>query len=153
MKTNLGDERSFGSREESLPDIVSRVRFEGQAPNTPRVKAAIIIPADISIPIYGDLVAEVKCFSIEKPGFHYRGLFSLRGLTQRQAGVKAGVVAGTMAEQLIEVYKDRISTVEFANEGREAFHDAVRRFEAKQAAPVPRDRTLDYILEALRALQ
>ncbi len=143
---------SGGPAPEGVPDIISLVRFEGVARNTQFVKVAIVIPAPISQLIYGELVCEVKCFSRVKIGYHYRGIFPLHGMNQEQATQRAGVLAGAMAENLVDVYKDRISPREYAIEGGHAFIDALTRFEARQHAPLPRDKTLEYILDAMKRL-
>jgi len=136
------------------PDIISRIRFDGVARNTDKVKVSIVIPANVSQRIYGRIVCEVKVFSkmIAKTGYHYRGLFPLDQLSQRQARQKAGIVAGAMTENLNHIYKDGVSEIEYANEAMSAFDNALARFEAKQMSPLPRDRTLDSIITALQEL-
>lgn len=135
------------------PDIISRHRFDGVARNTDKVLVAIVIPAPISVPIYGSLVCEVKVFSKVKRGYHFRALFPLNGLSQRQARQKAGICAGAMTEQLMAQDKSNLSAVDFANEGMHAWDNALARFEAKQATPLPRDKTLDAILAALEHME
>jgi hypothetical protein len=87
-----------------------------------------------------------------RQGFHFRGIFDLRGMSQRPAMQKCGVLAGALTEMVCETYLDRVSAVEYANEAMRAFENALTRFEAKQYAPLPRDKTLDYILQALNAV-
>lgn len=137
----------------NTPDIITKFRFDGHARNTDKVKTAIIVPAPISQRIYGELACEVKVFSVVRRGYHFRGLFPLPGLSQRNARQKAGIVAGAMAERLMEITKESVNAVDYANEAMNAFDDAVVRFEAKQFTPVPRDATMDYIMEALRLLE
>lgn len=134
------------------PDIISRMRFEGHARNTDKVKVAIVVPANLSQCVYGRIVCEVKVFSKMKAGYHYRGLFPLDQLTQRQARQKAGITAGAMTESLISIYKDNVSEIEYANEAMAAWDNALARFEAKQMSPLPKDMTLIRIIHALQQL-
>ncbi len=108
-----------------LSEIVSDLRFEAVSDNNPNVKAAIVVPTRLSQLTYGPLVAEVKCFSRLKPGFHYRGLFPLGQMTEGQAITKAGVLAGALAENLCDVYKDKLNTTEWARDGVSAARGSV----------------------------
>jgi hypothetical protein len=137
----------------ATPDIISQVRYDGVAPNVRFVKVAIVIPAEISRPVYGDIVVEVKCFSRVRFGYHFRGLQDIRAKNTAQAAQLAGVIAGAMAENLCAQYGDQIDPAEYAKEAMAAFHDALKRFNDQQPTPVPPDQTLIAIVQGLRALQ
>lgn len=142
--------------EGQVPDIQSRVRFEGEARNTDKVKVAIVVPSALTAPIYGSLVCEVKVFSLVARGYHFRGLFNLRGMNQRQSRQKAGILAGAMTENMLGIPKvahDKSDPVFNANEAMRAWDNALARFEAKQHTPLPRDTSMDALLRAIEALQ
>ncbi len=134
------------------PDIISKIRFEGHAPNAWYVKTAIVIPADVSVPIYGKIVCEVKVFSRTKRGHLFRGLFDLSALNEEQAAQKAGVTGGALSERLEATLPSGTSPDEAAKEAYKAFKDALKRYRMKIPTPQPKDASLAYILEALKAL-
>lgn len=135
------------------PDIQSRVRFDGVARNTDKVKVAIVIPSVASIPVYGELVCEVKVFSKVKPGYHFRGIFPLSGMSARNARQYAGIVGGAMTERLMAVDKSVVSEIDYANEAMNAFDNALARYEAQQATPLKGDDTLDKLKDAIALLE
>lgn len=137
----------------ATPDIVSRVRYEGNARNTELVKVAIVVPAPQSVAVYGRIVVEVKVFSKTKRGYHFRGIKGLSGMSERDARRLCGILGGALAERIMSVQLlENVSAVEYANEAMSAWDSALAHFEAKQHTPLPRDKTLDYILQALNEL-
>ncbi len=135
-----------------LSEIVSDLRFEAVSFHNSNVKAAIVVPTRLSQLTYGPLVAEIKCFSRLKPGFHYRGLFPLGQMSEGQARTKAGVLAGALAENLCAVYKDKLNCSEWARDGLSAFDQALRKLHARQPTPPKPDASIAMLVEALRGL-
>lgn len=135
------------------PDIISKVRFEGIAPNVANVKVAIVVPEEVSVSLYGGLVCEVKVFSRMKRGHLFRGLFDISALGEEAAARKAGVTAGALTESLAASFPCNVDPGEAAREAYGAFKDALKRFQLKMPTPKPKDAALAYILEALKALE
>lgn len=133
----------------NTPDIISRYRFDGRTDKNPYIALAIVIPAPISQPIYGELVCEVKVFSNLKGGYHFRGTFDIKRMTDREVRRKAGVLAGALAERICLITRENRNPVDDANGAMDAWGQALSRFEARQYTPTPRDATLDYIIKAL----